>query len=284
MATYITSQSRTGYDRRWEDKVFPSGTKCIELVDYVGKGEVDDNGDVVGNGGPGNWYGAYYCEAVSFYRAFANATFGGPCIVEIGEYPADALNDAGEAIITDTTTRINMAAAFKNSDLQVLPHGCSRYLIDNLNGTFDGCRQLKHFTPQQLVAENLAMVKDPNAPRILRSNGMAESAFLFNLAPKTMKRMFAWCEQYDGHAINAISWSKLAKEDSASGFATGCRFDSHFLNAIIARIHWQFFVEKTVRTPLVNVDLGAGYVTGDTAKQAKELIAAGIELTGFEID
>ena len=49
------------------------------------------------------------------HRAFANATFGGPCIVEIGEYPADALNDSGEAIITDTTTRINMAAAFKNS-------------------------------------------------------------------------------------------------------------------------------------------------------------------------
>ena len=96
--------------------------------------------------------------------------------------------------------------------------------------------------------------------------------------------MFAFCVKYDGHAINAISWSRLKAEDSASGFATGCRFDSHFLNAIIANIHREFFVNKTVRTPLINVDLGAGYVTGETAQQAKELIAAGIQLVGFEID
>jgi len=284
MSNYITSQSRTGYDRRWEDKVFPAGTKCVELVDYVGTGELDDNGDVIGDGGPGNWYGANYCNSVSFYRAFANATLGGPCLIEIGEYPADALDSRGEAIITDSTVRINMAAAFKNSDLQILPHGCSRYLIDNLNGTFDGCRELKHWTPQEMVSAGLAMSKDPNAPRILRSNGLAEAGFLFNLAPKTMKRMFAFCVKYDGHAINAISWSRLKAEDSASGFATGCRFDSHFLNAIIANIHREFFVNKTVRTPLINVDLGAGYVTGEAAQQAKELIAAGIQLVGFEID
>lgn len=284
MATYIKGESRVGYDRRWEDKVFPNDTKCIELVDYVGSGELNDNGEVVGNGGPGQWYGAYYCNAVSFYRAFANATFGGPCIIEIGEYPADAIDDRGEAIITDATTRINMAAAFRNSDIQILPHGCSRYLIDNLNSTFEGCKELRSWTPQEMVAAGLAMVKDPNAPRILRSNGIAKTGFLFNLAPKTMKRMFALCTNYDGNSINAISWSKLAKEDSASGFASGCRFAPNFLNAIIANIHYEFFVKKTVRTPLINVDLGAGYVSGATAQQAKELIAAGVELTGFEID
>ena len=283
MATYIKGVSRVGYDRRWEDKVFPNETRCIELVDYVGSGELDDNGDVIGDGGPGQWYGAYYCNAVSFYRAFARATFGGPCIIEIGEYPADALDSRGEAIITDTTVRINMAAAFRDSDIQILPHGCSRYLIDNLNSTFENCKELRSWTPQEMVAAGLAGVKDPNAPRIIRGNGIAESAFLMNLAPKTMKRMFAGCEKYSGRGINVINWDKLQKEDSASGFATGCRFEPHYLNGIIASLHWAFFKKKTVRTPLVNVDLGAGYVTGETAKQAKELIAAGIQLTGFEI-
>ena len=37
--TYIRSQSRTGYDRRYEDKVFAPGTRCVEMVDYVGTGD-----------------------------------------------------------------------------------------------------------------------------------------------------------------------------------------------------------------------------------------------------
>lgn len=281
--TYIKAESKIGYDRRYEDKVFPSGTRCVEMVDYIGTGVLNEKGEVVGDE-PGNSYLVYYCRAESFYRCFANATFGGPCIVEIGEYPSQVYDENGEAIITSTTKRINMAAAFRNSDLEILPHGCSRYLIDNLNSTFEGCTKLKSWSPQSMVEVGLAGVKDPNAPRIVRSNGMAVSAFLYNLAPLTMKRMFAGCTSYDGLAINAISWAKLKDENSAAGFAKGCTFAPHFLNAIIARIHRQYFVKKQIRTPLLDVDLGSGYVTGETAKQAKELIAAGIELTGFEID
>ena len=101
--TYITAESRTGYDRRYEDKVFAADTRCIEMVDFVGTGDQ---------------HGVYFCRAESFYRCFANATFNGPCIVEIGEFPADEYDERGEAI---TDTRINMAAAFRNSDLQILP-------------------------------------------------------------------------------------------------------------------------------------------------------------------
>ena len=102
-------------------------------------------------------------------------------------------------------------------------------------------------------------------------------------APTSMRRMFAGCTAYDGKAVNVISWSRLQGERAAEGFAAGCRFAPHFLNAIIASLHREFFVLRTVTTPLVNVDLGAGRVTGQTAQQAADLIDAGIQLTGFEI-
>lgn len=280
--SYLKAVSRIGYDRRYEDKIFPSGTKCIELVDYIGTGVLNEKGEVIADE-PGNSYLVYYCRAESFYRAFANATFGGPCIVEIGEYPAKAYDDRGEAIITKDTKRINMASAFKGSDLEILPHGCSRYLIDNLNSTFEDCKKLRSWTPQEMVDIGLAGVKDEDAPRIMKSNGIARGGFLFNLAPLTMKKMFAGCVSYDGYAVNIIDWSKLKDENAASGFATGCRFAPHYLNAIIDNLHRQFFTLGKIRTPLLNVDLGSGYVVGDTAKRAKELIAAGIHLTGFQI-
>lgn len=281
MKTYIWSESRRGYDRRYEDKVFGGGTRCIELVDYIGQGgEIDEAGEMIDDGGPGNYLGVYYTASESFYRCFANATFGGPCIVEIGEYPAEEYDEDGEAI---TETRINMAACFRFSDLEILPHGCSRYLIDNTNNMFEGCSKLRSWSPQEMVAAGLAGVQDPRAPRILRSNGIAASAFLYNLSPQTMRRMFAGCTSYDGLAINSIDWNRLKNETSAEGFAEGCRFAPHFLNAIIDRLHWQFFVRKNVRTPLLNVNLGEGRVTGDVARRANELIDAGIQLEGFEI-
>lgn len=283
MNNYIIAKSKIGYDRRYEDKIFPIGTKCIELVDYIGTGVLNDKGEVIGDE-PGNSYLVYYCRAESFYRAFANATFGGPCIISIGEYPSEIYDEDGEAVITSNTKRINMAAAFKGSDLEILPHGCSRYLIDNLNSTFEDCKKLRSWTPQEMVDAGLAGVKDDDAPRIIRSNGIARGAFMFNLAPLTMKRMFAGCTSYDGYGINIIDLSKLKDENAASGFASGCRFAPHYLNAFIDSLHRSFFVLNKVRTPLRNLDLGEGYVTGETAKRAKELIAAGIELTGFEID
>ena len=262
---YITAESRTGYDRRYEDKVFAPDTRCIEMVDFVGTGDQ---------------HGIYFCRAESFYRCFANATFGGPCIVEIGEFPAEEYDERGEAI---TDTRINMAAAFRNSDLQILPHGCSRYLIDKTNNMFEGCRSLRSWSPAEMIAAGIAGVDDPQAPRILKSTGIAQHAFLFNIAPTSMRRMFAGCTAYDGKAVNVISWSRLQGERAAEGFAAGCRFAPHVLNAIIASLHREFFVLRTVTTPLVNVDLGAGRVTGQTAQQAADLIDAGIQLTGFEI-
>jgi hypothetical protein len=278
---YLSAQSRRGYDRRYEDKSFPDGTRCIELVDYIGQGgEIDENGEMVDDGGPGNYLGVYYCAAESMYRIFANARFNGPCIVDIGEYPAEAYDESGEAI---TDTRINMAAAFRFSDLEILPHGCSRYLIDNMNNMFEGCDKLRTWTPQEMEAAGLANVTDPRAPRILRSNGIAESAFLYNLAPETIRYAFAGCSSYSGRAINAISWSRLKSEKSAEGFAEGCRFSPHFLDAIISWLHREAIVLKRVRTPLLNVDFGAGRVTGEVAKQASELIEYGIELTGFDI-
>lgn len=267
--TYITAVSRTGYDRRYEDKVFPAGTRCVEMVDYVGGGEQ-----------PPDLLGVRYCRAESFYRCFANATFGGPCIVEIGEFPADQVDSRGEAI---TDQRINMAAAFKGSDIEILPHGCSRHLVSNINNIFDGCRNLRSWTPQQMVQVGLAGVTAADAPAILKSNGIAQHAFLLNLAPETMRRAFANCISYDGKAINAISWSRLKAENSAADFAIGCRFAPESLAGIIASLHREFFVDGTVRTPLANVNLGGGYVTGETAQQAKELIAAGVQLEGFEI-
>lgn len=263
--TYITAESRTGYDRRYEDKVFAPDTRCIEMVDFVGTGDQ---------------HGVYFCRAESFYRCFANATFNGPCIVEIGEFPAEEYDERGEAI---TDTRINMAAAFRNSDLQILPHGCSRYLIDKTNNMFDGCRSLRSWSPAEMIDAGLAGVDDPQAPRIIKSTGIAQHAFLFNLAPTSMRRMFAGCTAYDGTAVNVISWSRLQGERAAEGFAAGCRFAPRFLNGIIASLHREFFVLRTVTTPLVNVDLGAGRVTGQTAQQAADLIDAGIQLTGFEI-
>jgi hypothetical protein len=275
--TYIRSQSRTGYDRRYEDKVFAPDTRCIEMVDYVGTGDKPFGEDE----GPANYFGVYYCRSESFYRTFANATFGGPCIVDIGEFPAEAYDESGEAI---TDTRINMAAAFRHSDLEILPHGCSRYLIDNMNNMFEGCRKLRNWTPQEMEASGLANVRDPAAPRILKSNGIAESAFLYNLAPETMRYAFAGCLSYSGKALNAISWARLKSEKAAEGFAEGCRFEPYRLDAIISWIHREALVLKRVRTPLLNVDLGAGRVTGEVAKQARELIEFGIQLTGFEIN
>jgi hypothetical protein len=266
---YIRAYSKTGYDRRYEDKVFSSGTRCIEMVDYVGTGDQ-----------PGDYFGVYYCRSESFYRSFAQATFNGPCIVEIGEFPADQYDDQGEPI---TDQRINMAAAFRNSDIEILPHGCSRGLIDNTNSMFEGCRFLRNWTPQEMVNAGLAGVKDPAAPRILRSNGIAESAFLLNLAPQTMRRMFAGCEQYSGRNINSISWANLKDDKAAADFASGCQFAPHYLDAIIAWLHRQLFVLGTLRTPLLAVNLGRGTVSGNTAAMARQLIDAGIELQGFEI-
>lgn len=281
MDTYIRSQSKIGYDRRYEDKVFAPNTRCIELVDYVGQGgEIGPNGEVIDDGGPGNFLGVYYCRSESFYRTFAKATFGGPCIVEIGEWPAEAYDENGEAI---TDKRINMSSAFRDSDLQILPHGCSRYLIDNCNSMFQNCRQLRNWTPREMVKAGLAGVTDPAAPRILRSNGLAEAAFLFNLAPQTMKRMFANCTSYSGKAINAIRWRNLKDETSAMDFAVGCKFAPHYLDAIIASLHWEFFVQQRVRTPLYQVNLGSGRVYGKAAAQARQLIEAGIDLQGFDI-
>lgn len=278
--TYIRSQSKIGYDRRYEDKVFPTGTRCVEMIDYIGEGgPVDENGEMTGPGEPGNYYGVAYCRAESFYRCFANATFGGPCLVDIGEYPAEAYDENGEAI-TDRT--INMAAAFANSDIQILPHGCSRYMIDNCNDMFRGCDRLRSWTPQEMVLAGLAGVTDPAAPRIVRSTGIAQYAFLYNLAPRTMKRMWAG-SSYDGTGVNAISWRKLEKPNAAEGFAEGCLFFPHILDALIASLYREVCVEQKVRTPLVNVDLGQGKVTGEVARKARELIERGIELTGFTI-
>ena len=266
---YIRSYSKVGYDRRYEDFVFPSGTRCIEMVDYVGTGDA-----------PGNYFGVYYCRAESFYRTFANASFGGPCIVEIGEFPAEAYDSDYEPI---TDKRINMAACFRDSDIEILPHGCSRGIIDNTNSMFENCKQLRNWTPTEMVEAGLAGVKDPSAPRILRSNGIAESAFLLHLAPQTMRRMFAGCEQYSGRNINSISWRNLKNERAAEDFAAGCRFEPHYLAGVIDWLHREFFVLKRVRTPLLRVNLGSGVVTGGTAARARQLIAAGIELQGFEI-
>jgi len=266
---YIRAYSKTGYDRRYEDKDFDSGTRCIEMVDYIGTGDQ-----------PGDYFGVYYCRSESFYRCFANASFGGPCIVDIGEFPATQYDEQGEPI-TDQT--INMAAAFRNSDIEILPHGCSRGLIDNTNSMFEGCRFLRNWTPHEMVDAGLAGVKDPAAPRILRSNGIAESAFLLNLAPKKMRRMFAGCEKYSGRNINSISWANLQDEKAASDFAIGCKFEPYYLDGVIAWLHRQFFVHGVVRTPLLSVNLGSGTVTGSTAAMARQLIDAGIELQGFEI-
>lgn len=276
---FIASQSRRGYDRRYEDKVFIPGTRCIEMVDYIGQGgEVDENGDMIDDGGPGNYFGVAYCAAESFYRAFANAKFGGPCIVDIGEYPALAYDENGEAI---TDTRINMAACFRASDIEILPHGCSRYLIDNANDMFRDCTSLRDWTPQEMVAAGLAGVTDPRAPRILRSNGIAAKAFLHNLAPLTMKRMFMGCTLYNGAGLQMINWSRLQDENAAIDWAAGCRFLPVYLNAIIDKMHYDHFVLGRIRTPLRGVNLGSGTVTGDVAKRARELIDAGIELEGF---
>jgi hypothetical protein len=166
---YIKTASSTGYQRKWEDYTFPADTRCIELVDYVGDGQGDWNAY------PGNAWGVHYTRAESFYRAFANATFGGPCIVDIGELPADRYSSDGEPL---TDTRISMAAAFTGSDLQILPHGCSRGLIDNCNDTFRDCVRLRAWSPSEMVAAGIAGVTDPAAPRILRSNGIARHAFL----------------------------------------------------------------------------------------------------------
>jgi hypothetical protein len=117
----------------------------------------------------------------------------------------------------------------------------------------------------------------------LKSNGLAARAFMFNLAPETMRRMFSGCIAYNGAGINAIKWSRLRDENAAMDFAAGCRFDPVYLNGIIDALHWGFFNLSKVRTPLRRVNLGSGVVTGDVARRARELIAAGIELEGFEI-
>ena len=279
--THILSKSKTGYDRRYEDKVFPAGIRCIELVDYVGKGgKLDDQGEMIDDGGPGNYFGVYYCAAESLYRAFAGAQFSGPCIVEIGEFPAEEYDDRGEAI---TDRRINMASCFRGSDLEILPHGGSCYLVDATNDMFRDCKKLRDWSPQEMVEAGIAGVEDPSAPRILRGNGIAHRAFFHNLAPETMKRMFMNCVSFNGGGINVIDWSRLRDEDSALDFAFGCRFDPVYLNGIIERLHWDFFNLQKIRTPLRQVNLGDGVVTGGVAQRAKDLIAAGIELCGFEI-
>lgn len=269
---YIRTASSVGFQRKWEDYRFAEGTRCIELVDYIGDGMGDWNAY------PGNAYGVAYTRAESFYRAFANATFGGPCIVDIGEFPADRYSSDGEPL---TDTRISMAAAFTGSDLQILPHGCSRGLIDNTNDMFRDCPQLRAWDPQSMVAAGLAGVQDKFAPRILRSNGIARHAFLLNLRPRTMKRMFANCTSYDGTAINAIDWRGLDKETSAVDFAAGCRFAPHYLDGLIASIYAQ---REGIHRPLLRVNLGSGRVTGETAKMARELVESGIEITGIDIN
>lgn len=281
MATYLTAESRTGYDRRYEDKVFPLGTRCIEMVDYIGAGGPrDENGEMLRDGGPGQSFGVAYCRSESFYRCFARAKFCGPCLIDIGEFPAEAYDAAGYPI---TDTRINMAAAFRDSDLQIAPHGCSRELVSNLNSTFENCVQLRHWLPQEMAAQGLAMVTDRTAPRILQSNGMAHTAFWLELAPQTMKRMLANCVSFEGNGLNSISWRNLKADDSASGWAEGCRFAPYVLDGIIATIHHEFFTLKRVRTPLLNVNLGAGRVVGETATMARQLKDAGIDLVGFDI-
>lgn len=264
----VIGESRIGYDRRWESKSFGPDVKYFGLIDYVGTG--------LGgwNEYPGNCYGVNYCRAESFYRAFALTKFAVPCLVDCGELPSDDYTDDGDPI---SDVEINMAACFKGSDIQMLPHGFSRHLIANLNSCFDGCAHLRAWTPSELVDEGLALVRDPDAPQVLRSNGLASVAFLLNLQPKTMRRMFADCVAYNGQAINAISWKGLIKEDAALDFAVGCRFDHAFLKATVARLHWQAIREKSVRS-LTGVHLGYGHVDSEMATQIRELGAVGIEV------
>lgn len=268
----IRAVSVTGFDRRYDGYAFKSDVKCVELYDW--EGDVPGPFESVGP----RALGVRYSLATSFYATFRGSSFEGPVIFDIGEYAAEKFKPNGDAV---TDVRVNMANCFRNSGVQIFPHGGSRELISNTNYCFAGCRSLRSWTPQEMVAAGLAGVQDPNAPRLLRTNGIAGSAFLRNLAPETMRGMFAECESYDGNAINAISWKNLNNERSAEDFAAGCRFAPHFLDGLIASIYAQ---REGIHRPLLRVDLGAGRVTGETARMARELIDSDIRLMGFEID
>lgn len=75
----------------------------------------------------------------------------------------------------------------------------------------------------------------------------------------------------------------MKRGPAAVRFAEGCRFEPLWLNQIIDSLHWAAFTRRTLPSPLRDVNLGEGEVRGDVALRAKQLIDAGIELTGFRI-
>jgi len=284
----VAAHSARNYHRRWEGHHFSNpDVRVLELFDYIGDGGEPRNVDITpylpipaeNHWMPhaGNNYEVKYSLATDFVHSFRQARFDSPVIIDMGEMPAP-VDKRGEPIGEPT---ISHAGMFAESNVQLLPRGGSRGLISNTDGMFAGCSRLRNWTPQELVAAGLAMVHDPEANRRLRGSGLDEAAFLFHLAPLSMRGMFQGCTKYNGHAINAIGWHRLNHVDAMADFATGCTFEPHYLAGIVESMHWSRFRKKTFIIPrLRNVNLGHGHLTGEHAQHARELISSGIEITG----
>lgn len=269
--------SVVGWERRYEDFVFPVGTKYVGLWDHEGtvEGAFDD---------PATWGNMKGCEyirkeASSFYRSFFNARFGGFCLVQIGEapYPRQA---NGDVILGPDVPEINCANMFCQSDLRLLPWMLSAChpMITNTNRMFDGCGELTYLMPQELRPLGLSDVKDPAAPRLLRSNSSNAPALFFQLRPKTAKYFMRGCSKYQGNGINQFSLRNIATPDGAIGLFEGCQFATPYLEGFISSLHWETVRRGIVKGPLNGINVGRGHLGAAAQRQVDELRERGIEV------
>lgn len=271
------AKSVVGWERRYEDHVFPEGTKYVGLWDHVGtaEGAFDD---------PKTWGNMKDCEyirkeASSFYRSFCRAKFQSPCIVQIGEAPYPR-RENGDVILGPGAPEINCASMFFQSDIMLLPHmlDACHLMIANCNNMFSGCARLTYLMPQELRPLGLSDVKDPKAPRLLRSNSSNHPGLFFQLRPKTAVNFMKGCTAYQGNGINMLSLRNIATPDGANGIFEGCEFQKPYLDGLLASIHWEFFHRKLFKGPLHGVNLGRGHLVGQAATHYHELRDAGIEV------
>ena len=257
-----------GLDYRYQGQRFAANVRCIEIYDRQGV--------QYSTTGRGMWQ--HELDATSFVSMFEGAHFAGPCVIDLGYYPYTTFDSKGDPV---SDIRLDFTRMFADSNTMILPNGSWPSQTSSADEMFLNCTELKYWMPQELREMGLANNQDPDAPQCIHHiNGPTEGFFTMMVA-HSMKRFVKGCTKLSGHGLNAINWRHLASDDGAEGFAEGCRFENHFLSAIIASIHYRAIQKPHPKFPfrkLKGVNLGYGRLVGLAAHQYHELREFGIEV------
>lgn len=258
----------SGLDHRFQGNRFAANVRCIEVYDRKGK--------QYSTTGRGMW--EHELDALSFVSMFEDAHFAVPCVVDFGYFPFTKFNSKGDPV---DDRRLDFTRCFKGSNVAILPHGSWTTQVGSADEMFMNCRELRYWNPQELREIGLANNQAEDAPQVIHHVNGPSEGFFTNLVASSMRRYVAGCSKLTGHGLNSVSWRHLESDDAAEGFAEGCRFEGHFLNAIIANLHWQAIDRPHPHYPvrkLKGVNLGHGRLVGVAATQYHQLREYGVEL------